>query len=95
MCDGGCIWIFGREHECDLGRGERDRCFRGLTALLPIYVMLLMFISLDQFPGKDPRDCPRDIGVAKAKETKCNNYKHPDKFGHYREAKYTATKHHW
>jgi hypothetical protein len=26
---------------------------------------------------------------------KCNNALHPDLHGHYREAKYTQTKHHW
>ena len=25
----------------------------------------------------------------------CNNADTPDMFGHYREAKYTMTKHHW
>jgi len=63
--------------------------------VLQIYYPYTIQAFPDQFPGKDPKDCPRDIGVVKAKEMKCNNYKHPDKFGHYREAKYTATKHHW
>lgn len=26
---------------------------------------------------------------------KCNNALHPDSYGHYREAKFTQTKHHW
>lgn len=25
----------------------------------------------------------------------CQNAKHPDLYGHYREAKFTQTKHHW
>ena len=25
----------------------------------------------------------------------CLNAKYPDKYGHYREAKYSQTKHHW
>lgn len=48
-----------------------------------------------QFPGTDPNDCPRDITKDKAKEIGCNNAETPDMFGHYREAKYTMTKHHW
>ncbi|KAJ8317343.1 hypothetical protein KUTeg_005247 [Tegillarca granosa] len=30
-----------------------------------------------------------------ALKKKCNNAEHPDKYGHYREAKYCQTKHHW
>lgn len=26
---------------------------------------------------------------------KCTNAMHPDQYGHYREAKFTQTKHHW
>lgn len=49
----------------------------------------------NQFPGTDPNDCPRDISKAKALQTRCNNAEHPDKYGHYREARFTMTKHHW
>lgn len=49
----------------------------------------------NQFPGTDPNDCPRDIKKEKAKEIGCNNAETPDMFGHYREAKFTMTKHHW
>lgn len=31
----------------------------------------------------------------RAATKKCNNWEHPDKYGHYREAKYCQTKHHW
>jgi hypothetical protein len=33
--------------------------------------------------------------VISAKAMGCNNAEHPDKYGHYREAKFTMTKHHW
>ncbi|XP_033125551.1 alpha-1,6-mannosyl-glycoprotein 2-beta-N-acetylglucosaminyltransferase-like [Anneissia japonica] len=36
-----------------------------------------------------PMDVPR------AKQLKCNNADHPDKYGHYREVKFVMTKHHW
>lgn len=31
----------------------------------------------------------------RALNLKCTNAKHPDLYGHYREAKFTQTKHHW
>ena len=31
----------------------------------------------------------------RASEASCTNAKHPDQFGHYREAAITAIKHHW
>jgi len=33
--------------------------------------------------------------ISRAKEIGCNNAETPDMFGHYREAKFTMTKHHW
>ncbi|XP_030748348.1 alpha-1,6-mannosyl-glycoprotein 2-beta-N-acetylglucosaminyltransferase isoform X1 [Sitophilus oryzae] len=48
-----------------------------------------------EFPGEDPSDCPRDMKKDKALKVKCNNALYPDLYGHYREAKFTQTKHHW
>ena len=31
----------------------------------------------------------------RAHEIKCRNAEYPDGYGHYREARYTQTKHHW
>lgn len=31
----------------------------------------------------------------RALKSTCNNAKHPDLYGHYREAAFTQTKHHW
>ncbi|XP_050462751.1 alpha-1,6-mannosyl-glycoprotein 2-beta-N-acetylglucosaminyltransferase isoform X1 [Cataglyphis hispanica] len=47
------------------------------------------------FPGEGPNDCPRNIHKEQALNLKCTNAKHPDLYGHYREAKFTQTKHHW
>ncbi|XP_017889766.1 alpha-1,6-mannosyl-glycoprotein 2-beta-N-acetylglucosaminyltransferase isoform X2 [Ceratina calcarata] len=47
------------------------------------------------FPGEDPNDCPRNIRKEQALALGCVNAKHPDLYGHYREAKFTQTKHHW
>ncbi|XP_056645319.1 alpha-1,6-mannosyl-glycoprotein 2-beta-N-acetylglucosaminyltransferase [Diorhabda sublineata] len=49
----------------------------------------------NEFPGEDPDDCPRDIKKDQALQKKCNNALYPDVYGHYREAKFTQTKHHW
>jgi len=47
------------------------------------------------FPGKSKNDCPRDIKKPKALERSCTNAHWPDIHGHYREAQFTQTKHHW
>lgn len=49
----------------------------------------------NEFPGHDPNDCPRNMKKEEAVLKKCNNAKYPDLYGHYREAKFTQTKHHW
>uniref|UniRef100_A0A0K8TSY9 Alpha-1,6-mannosyl-glycoprotein 2-beta-N-acetylglucosaminyltransferase n=1 Tax=Tabanus bromius TaxID=304241 RepID=A0A0K8TSY9_TABBR len=49
----------------------------------------------NEFPGVDPDDCPRDIKKDQAIIRKCNNALYPDLYGHYREAAFTQTKHHW
>ncbi|XP_063703413.1 alpha-1,6-mannosyl-glycoprotein 2-beta-N-acetylglucosaminyltransferase isoform X2 [Culicoides brevitarsis] len=48
-----------------------------------------------EFPGEDPNDCPRDVKKEEALKLNCNNAQHPDLYGHYREAAFTQTKHHW
>lgn len=48
-----------------------------------------------QFPGTDPNDCDRDVKKPEALRLNCNNAQFPDKYGHYREAKYVQLKHHW
>ncbi|XP_050389935.1 alpha-1,6-mannosyl-glycoprotein 2-beta-N-acetylglucosaminyltransferase [Patella vulgata] len=52
-------------------------------------------IMKNKFPADSASDCPRDIGIEKAKKMGCTNADHPDQYGHYREAKFTQTKHHW
>ncbi len=48
-----------------------------------------------EFPGETPGDCPRDAKREQADRLKCRNKDWPDVYGHYREAKFTQTKHHW
>eukprot|EP00047_Mylnosiga_fluctuans_P005686 m.242056 g.242056 ORF g.242056 m.242056 type:complete len:496 (-) comp13958_c0_seq1:158-1645(-) len=63
------------------------------------YVRLYSPYSLElhpaQFPGDDPNDCPRDMPRASAIAAGCNSAEFPDKYGHYRESKFCAIKHHW
>jgi alpha-1,6-mannosyl-glycoprotein beta-1,2-N-acetylglucosaminyltransferase len=47
------------------------------------------------FPGESPNDCPRNAKKDQAERLGCINSKWPDLYGHYREAKFTQTKHHW
>jgi len=48
-----------------------------------------------EFPGESPNDCPRNAKKDQAQRLKCANAEWPDRYGHYREAKFTQTKHHW
>lgn len=48
-----------------------------------------------EFPGHDANDCERDMTKNDAIRSRCNNALFPDKFGHYREAKFTQMKHHF
>jgi len=49
----------------------------------------------NEFPGESPHDCPRNAKKDQAQRLKCLNADWPDLYGHYREAKFTQTKHHW
>jgi len=40
-------------------------------------------------------DCPPDTTKAEAERIKCQNWQHPDKYGHFRVAQLTQIKHHW
>lgn len=63
--------------------------------VLQIYFPFSTQLYPKEFPGQDPRDCPRDISKDNALKTGCLNAEHPDSYGHYREAFITQTKHHW
>lgn len=39
--------------------------------------------------------CIRTCALHRAQKLNCTNAEHPDSYGHYREAKITAIKHHW
>ncbi|CAH4033088.1 alpha-1,6-mannosyl-glycoprotein 2-beta-N-acetylglucosaminyltransferase isoform X1 [Pieris brassicae] len=65
------------------------------TKVMQIFYPYSIQAHPNEFPGMDPNDCPRDAKLEQALKLKCNNALHPDLHGHYREAKYTQTKHHW
>ncbi|XP_054766310.2 alpha-1,6-mannosyl-glycoprotein 2-beta-N-acetylglucosaminyltransferase-like [Lytechinus pictus] len=62
---------------------------------MQIFYPYSLQVYQNEFPGPDANDCPRDITLEKAKKIKCNNWEHPDSYGHYREVRYVMTKHHW
>ncbi|XP_030628694.1 alpha-1,6-mannosyl-glycoprotein 2-beta-N-acetylglucosaminyltransferase [Chanos chanos] len=70
---------------------------KGITfcKVLQIYFPYSTQLYPNEFPGQDPKDCPRDISKDNALKTGCLNAEHPDSYGHYREASITQTKHHW
>ena len=49
----------------------------------------------NEFPGTDPKDCKRDMKKDQALVANCQNARYPDLYGHYREASFSQTKHHW
>lgn len=63
--------------------------------VLQIFFPFSIQLYPQEFPGHDPRDCPRDIAKKDALKLGCINAEYPDSFGHYREAKFSQTKHHW
>ncbi|CBY42871.1 unnamed protein product, partial [Oikopleura dioica] len=46
-----------------------------------------------QFPAESPTDCPKDLKVAT--DVTCNRAAKADKYGHFREVKYSQIKLHW
>ncbi|MFT7817331.1 alpha-1,6-mannosyl-glycoprotein 2-beta-N-acetylglucosaminyltransferase [Arapaima gigas] len=63
--------------------------------VLQIFFPFSIQLYPHEFPGNDPKDCPRDIAKEDALKLGCINAEYPDSFGHYREAKFSQTKHHW
>jgi len=63
--------------------------------VMQIFYPLSIQTHPDSFPGQSKGDCPRNINYEQAQILKCTNANHPDLYGHYREAKFTQTKHHW
>jgi len=66
------------------------------TKVLQIYFPYSLQTNPSSFPGKSSGDCPKDWRKKDYPQIKnCTNSKWPDVHGHYREARYSQTKHHW
>ncbi|CAG2162569.1 unnamed protein product [Oppiella nova] len=52
-------------------------------------------LNPNSFPGDSVDDCPRDLSIKEAQRIGCRNRLNADSYGHFREAKYTQTKHHF
>ncbi|GFN75696.1 alpha-1,6-mannosyl-glycoprotein 2-beta-n-acetylglucosaminyltransferase [Plakobranchus ocellatus] len=63
--------------------------------VMQIFFPFSQQIYSKEFPGEHPNDCPRNVKKSEALKKKCNNAEFPDRYGHYREAKYCQAKHHW
>ncbi|KAG5675235.1 hypothetical protein PVAND_005156 [Polypedilum vanderplanki] len=81
----------------DLYDNEINELIRSIDfcMVLQIFYPYSIQIYSNVFPGTDVNDCPRNIKKIDAIVKKCNNFDHPDSYGHYREAKFTQMKHHW
>nr|CAG4636855.1 EOG090X0302 [Ceriodaphnia reticulata] len=65
------------------------------AAVMQIHFPYSTQLFPSSFPGDSPSDCPRDINKERAIAIGCSNAETPDLYGHYREARYSQTKHHW
>lgn len=81
----------------DFWSSEINQLIAGVHFCPVLQVFFPFSIQLypSEFPGSDPRDCPRDLKKSAALKLGCINAEYPDSFGHYREAKFSQTKHHW
>ncbi|TNN44085.1 Alpha-1,6-mannosyl-glycoprotein 2-beta-N-acetylglucosaminyltransferase [Liparis tanakae] len=87
------LLIFSHDHWSP----EVNRVVAGVDfcQVLQIFFPFSVQLYPQEFPGHDPNDCPRDIAKSDALKLGCINAEYPDSFGHYREAKFSQTKHHW
>ena len=79
---------------------EMDALVRGVKfcAVVQIFCSASQQLFPAAFPGTDPKDCAGGWDSLKkpaAKASGCINWETPDQYGHYREAKFVAVKHHW
>uniref|UniRef100_A0AAF5PH13 Alpha-1,6-mannosyl-glycoprotein 2-beta-N-acetylglucosaminyltransferase n=1 Tax=Wuchereria bancrofti TaxID=6293 RepID=A0AAF5PH13_WUCBA len=74
-----------------------NKLITGIDFCLVMQIFYPYSIQLfpDVFPGRDPLDCPEKANKQEAAFLKCNNWKNPDKYGHFRVARLTQIKHHW
>lgn len=88
-----CLLVFSHDYFDE----EINNLVRSIdfTKVMQIFYPFSIQTHPNEFPGRDPNDCPRDAKYEQAVKLQCNNALHPDLFGHYREPKFPQTKHHW
>ncbi|XP_023233550.1 alpha-1,6-mannosyl-glycoprotein 2-beta-N-acetylglucosaminyltransferase-like [Centruroides sculpturatus] len=59
------------------------------------HALLQAFIHFILIKNHHRTNVTKTAKLNKALKKNCNNAKYPDLYGHYREAKFTQTKHHW
>uniref|UniRef100_A0A0R3RM30 Alpha-1,6-mannosyl-glycoprotein 2-beta-N-acetylglucosaminyltransferase n=1 Tax=Elaeophora elaphi TaxID=1147741 RepID=A0A0R3RM30_9BILA len=81
----------------DYSSAAINKLIKGIDFCLVMQIFYPYNIQLfpDVFPGQDPLDCPEKATKQEAAFLKCNNWRNPDKYGHFRVAKLTQIKHHW
>ncbi|RWS23745.1 alpha-1:6-mannosyl-glycoprotein 2-beta-N-acetylglucosaminyltransferase-like isoform X3, partial [Leptotrombidium deliense] len=81
----------------DIFDPEINEIVRGIkfAKVMQIFYPYSTQLFPNTFPGDDPNDCPRNTRKSDAIRMKCNSAEFPDKYGHYRESKFTQMKHHW
>jgi len=65
------------------------------TQTMQIFYPFSLQTHPHSFPGESAHDCPRDYSAQKYPGVNCTNQAWPDIHHHYREARFTQTKHHW
>lgn len=90
---GDALLVFSHDYYSD----DINKVIRAIDfcQTLQIFYPYSLQIYENEFPGPEANDCPRDISKSVAREIKCNNWEHPDSYGHYREVQFVMTKHHW
>ncbi|KAK5880299.1 hypothetical protein CesoFtcFv8_023340 [Champsocephalus esox] len=93
--------VFQLNFDQTIRNEEKFKAVRQKDDLVVVVQVLQIFFPFsiqlypEEFPGHDPKDCPRDLPKNDALKLGCINAEYPDSFGHYREAKFSQTKHHW
>ena len=82
----------------DVYSHELNQIVRSITfaaGVVQIFFPYSIQLHPDTYPGQSPFDCPRNMSRKRAETVNCTNNANPDRYAHYREAKYVQTKHHW
>jgi len=81
----------------DVYNEEMNNLIKSITfcATLQIFYPYSIQAYINEFPGKDPKDCGKTMTKEQAIKANCQNAYHYDSYGHYREHNIVQIKHHW